>query len=289
MNRRYRDFLKIRGRNLRDTLKILFNLSVHVVLRVGLQTRFRNRSDVIRWIEGHPEVYWTRFPFDLEGTILWNPWLYAWADPLSFHWCAWNDFPEDWFNVQEGEVVLDVGAHRGYWTLLVLRFRPSLVVAVEPIPENFGYLIRHLGINGVRNCIPVRAACWNRVEPVRLEGSHEEPERWTAKGMTKSGREILEVNGVTVDGLVQGLGLTRLDWIKIDVEGAECEVVEGARQVLQSFRPTLLIEVHGTWPRLTSLLKEVGYVIEQVAEDPVHPSYRGFIQARHPLRPQGRL
>jgi hypothetical protein len=56
MNRRLRDFLKIRGQNLRDTLKILFNLSVHVVLRVGLQTRFRNRSDAIRWIEGHPEV-----------------------------------------------------------------------------------------------------------------------------------------------------------------------------------------------------------------------------------------
>jgi len=159
MNRRYRDFLRIRGQNLRDTFKIMFNLSVHVILRAGLWVRFRNRSEVIRYIEGHPEVYWTRFPFDLSGTILWNPWLYAWADPLSFRWCGGNDFPEDWFNVQEGDVVLDVGAHRGYWTLLILtRFNPSLVVAVEPIPENFGYLLRHLGINGIRNCIPVRAA-----------------------------------------------------------------------------------------------------------------------------------
>jgi|GEM_PF-5073374 len=70
MNRRYRDFLRIRGQNLRDTFKIMFNLSVHVILRAGLWVRFRNRSEVIRYIEGHPEVYWTRFPFDLSGTIL---------------------------------------------------------------------------------------------------------------------------------------------------------------------------------------------------------------------------
>jgi hypothetical protein len=50
MNRRLRDLLKIRGQNLRDTLKIMFNLGVHAILRVGLQARFRNRSDVIRWI-----------------------------------------------------------------------------------------------------------------------------------------------------------------------------------------------------------------------------------------------
>jgi hypothetical protein len=124
----------------------------------------------------------------------------------------------------------------------------------------------------------VRAACWNRVEPVRLEGSHEESERWTAKG-SKSRRDILEVNGVTVDGLVQGLGLARLDWMKIDVEGAECEVLEGARQVLHRFRPILLVEVHGTWERLRTLLDEVGYVIEKVRAEP--GGWRGFIRARH--------
>jgi hypothetical protein len=81
----------------------------------------------------------------------------------------------------------------------------------------------------------------------------------------KSGRDILEVNGVTVDGLVQGLGLARLDWMKIDVEGAECEVLEGARQVLQFFE----IEVHGT--SAADLFVERSGVRERVAEDPVHP------------------
>lgn len=91
-------------------------------------------------------------------------------------------------------------------------------------------------------------------------------------------QDSTEVPGVTIDGWVQGLGLR-----KVDVEGAEWEVLEGAREGLRGFRPTLLVEVHGTWDRLTALLEEAKYTISKAERDPVHSEGRGFILAR----PQG--
>jgi len=279
MNRKLRDFLRIRGQTWKDTLKIRVNLFVHVSLRAVLRASLRNRPEVVRWIETHPHLYWTRFPFSLEGRTVWNPWLQAWADDWSLHWCSWNDFPEIWFVPKSGDFVVDVGAHRGYWTLQVSRLvgKDGLVVAVEPHPDNFRYLLRHLAINEVNNCIPVKAACWNRGGRIFLVG--ERPER---HGVDPRGFEpgSLPVIAVTIDGLAEGLSLDRVNWIKCDVEGAECEVLEGARQVLRAFRPTLLVEVHGTWERLTALLDEVGYSIAEVQRDPVHPDWRGFVLAR---------
>jgi len=69
-------------------------------------------------------------------------------------------------------------------------------------------------------------------------------------------------------------GLTRLDWVKIDVEGAELGVLSGGREALSRFRPTLVIEMHdqvypfvsqmGSGPRCRDLLKSLGYEIEVV-------------------------
>lgn len=162
------------------------------------------------------------------------------------------------------------------------------MIAIEPHPDSFRYLLRNLSVNGINNVIPIRAACWNRVEPVTLTG--DAPERHRIINLQAPDLESVKANGVTVDGLVEGLGLVRVDWIKCDVEGAECEVLEGARLVLRRFRPTLLVEVHGAWERLTALLGEVGYCVEESKLDrPL--GRRGFIRARpsHNLNGEARM
>ena len=84
------------------------------------------------------------------------------------------------------------------------------------------------------------------------------------------------VTAHTVDDLVQGLSLNRVDWMKLDVEGAECEVLEGSREVLSRLQPTIFVEVHGTRSELNRLLGAVGYT---------EVSWRTYAKAGRRLRP----
>jgi len=274
-------YLRIRWRSWRGTVKFCVNLFVYGVLRLGLLVYLRNQAKIIRWVQKHPDFYWFWFPFDLSREVVWNSQIKAWVDFLCEGWGG-HDFPEEWFRPQANDVVLDVGAYHGCWTIPISRLigAKGIVVAVEPHPENFGLLLQNLALNSIFNCIPVRAACWNKAGPVWLTGERFRSSEYTISSHA-SHPEGMWVNGVTLDRLVEGLGLQRLDWIKIDVEGTECEVLEGARQVLHRFRPILLVEVHGTWERLRTLLDEVGYVIEKVRAEP--GGWRGFIRARHHL------
>jgi len=66
----------------------------------------------------------------------------------------------------------------------------------------------------------------------------------------------------SVDKLVDSLGLPRLDWIKIDIEGAEVEALKGAMKTLLRYRPTLWLEFHGTLQEVKALLAEANYQIK---------------------------
>lgn len=56
-----------------------------------------------------------------------------------------------------------------------------------------------------------------------------------------------------------------MDWIKIDVEGAEIPVLQGAIETLRRFKPTLWIELHGTEEEVVSFLHTVGYGVREVS------------------------
>ena len=72
------------------------------------------------------------------------------------------------------------------------------------------------------------------------------------------------MDAVTVDDLVRRFALNRVDWIKLDVEGAEVEVLKGAEQSIQRFHPVLFIEVHGTLHALEAFLPQFGYSIDKM-------------------------
>ena len=71
------------------------------------------------------------------------------------------------------------------------------------------------------------------------------------------------VDAVTVDDLVPRFALTRFHWIKLDVEGAEVEVLKGAEQSIQRFHSVPFIEVHGTLHALAAFLPQFGYSIDK--------------------------
>jgi len=78
------------------------------------------------------------------------------------------------------------------------------------------------------------------------------------------GGQMVEVAVKIMDGLVEELGLERVDFVKVDVKGAELDVLAGAKRTIKEFRPVLVVETHtgkmpGVLEELVRIIKPHGY------------------------------
>jgi FkbM family methyltransferase len=190
------------------------------------------------------------------------------------------------FDLREG-VFVDVGANIGRYTVMVARQLGArgAVVALEPEPGNFAALCRNVTANGLENVIVRQVACSNANTPVRLVRH-----RWDAGLDTTRALEAdefvcrgfvdtIEVEGRRLDSLLDELGISRVDLLKIDVEGAELAVLEGADRVLASNSSLrLLVEAWSEGPG--RFLGERGFRLRRIRESDRNVDYVAEHSAR---------
>ncbi|HYW09940.1 MAG TPA: FkbM family methyltransferase, partial [Longimicrobium sp.] len=143
-------------------------------------------------------------------------------------------------HVRPGHTVLDVGAHVGYYTLLsgVLAGRGGAVWSFEPNPRNALFLRRHAEINGLGTVRVTEAVVARANGTARFDfGSGSGTGHLATAG-------AIEVRTVRFDGFCAENGIAPAV-VKIDVEGAEMEVLEGARDTLARHRPIIFLSTHG--------------------------------------------
>lgn len=260
-----------KGLRFRDTLAFAVNRLVSVAITAMATVIRGSLSQARKWREKSPSLSFPRFPFRLENRFFYHPKLHAWSDFLAWDW--WLQHPIEWLEkVKPGSIGIDIGAHRGYWSLLAayLMKGKGKIIALEPNETNFNFLLQNVGMNNYGKLItPMSIAAWK--ERIWLNMVHLFPEEspfHTFSGQVVSG-EKGDILGVPVDELVRFMNLKSVDWIKIDVEERELEVIEGLRDTLATFRPHLYVEVHNTWDKLEQFLSEVGYTIaETIGERP---------------------
>src|SRR5258708_1806135 len=165
--------------------------------------------------------------------------------------------------VVPGAVVYDVGANVGIYSLVAsLRAGPAgKVYSFEPLDRNLRYLHLHIALNNMRNCLVVEEAVCNREGRLPFSAA-----AWTSNmGRLSTEGEIL-VPSTTLDSCVYGQkGFRPPNVVKIDVEGAELEVLKGASRTLAEFHPTIFLEIHGTQLHADCLafLHAKGYHVEE--------------------------
>jgi FkbM family methyltransferase len=167
------------------------------------------------------------------------------ADHAS--WWTFDDEQEvrdRWWHPKEGEIVLDVGAAFGSYALPALA-AGARVVCFSPADFDTELLCKNLELNPelARRCLVVR------------DGLHEgdgwfDPDRslFSPKGevlliTAEQFEHLLRVRSLD-SWLAERPGIDRVDWVKMDVEGAELGVLKGAEDMLRRWRPRLLIELH---------------------------------------------
>jgi FkbM family methyltransferase len=149
-----------------------------------------------------------------------------------------------------GMVAIDVGANEGLYTLFVAaRVGPTgRAIAVEPSSRERRALQHNVDINALANVTVVDTALGAVLGKANLQiASGEHTGHNTLGSFVYDEVEAENAEMVTVetlDGLVDRLALSRVDFVKIDVEGAETSVLKGAGNVLRQLRPLLLLEVN---------------------------------------------
>jgi FkbM family methyltransferase len=165
--------------------------------------------------------------------------------------------------LRPGMTVYDVGANVGFLALIAARLvdKHGRVICFEPFAANATLLTHNVASNGFDHVLIRREAL----------GAEDGESRFVVADVPTLGK-LASVSGsmpdshgevlVTVrrlDGLIENDGLPKPDFIKIDVEGAEGDVLAGAAKTLRSARPLLLIELHGTNEVVARELAAYGY------------------------------
>ncbi len=176
------------------------------------------------------------------------------------------------FCVERGDVVLDVGAWVGDFTIPAAKRagRGGKVIAVEPHPGNLSFLKYNLEHNvKLENVKVIEKALWRRKGRMKLflgQGfsSSEHSLRAGEGEQLSEASTYVWVETETLDGLVSRLGLERVDFLKMDVEGAELDVLSRGKRTLEITRKVAVAAYHlregrQTWPEVERILRKHGF------------------------------
>ncbi len=172
-----------------------------------------------------------------------------------------------------GDVVFDIGAHVGFYTLLASRLvGPSgRVVAFEPLARNLDLLARHLDYNRASNVTVVAAAVGEKTGSERFACGKD-----PSMGALAEDGDVVDL--VCIDDLVARGELPPPRLVKIDVEGAESRVLDGASATLAKYRPAVLLAAHGwaQWQECSRRLADLGFAVRLVRDGSVDGNYSLF-------------
>lgn len=147
--------------------------------------------------------------------------------------------------VKPGMRIVDVGAHIGYYTLLFAKFvGPSgHIVAFEPSAANFTLLKKNVELNHLPNVQLFQEAVYSRAGDITINVPEEVHNSGNASIRHLDQSKALQVKAVTLDSFCASSKF-HPDFLKMDVEGSEYEVLLGGQEVIAQYRPKMLVELH---------------------------------------------
>jgi FkbM family methyltransferase len=235
---------------------VLKPLEKHIKTRIGSY-----HVEFIDKIANLQHILW-KSPDGLYFILRIGPWKDGWLVSSEFE-------PEvsSVFRPKRGEVVIDVGASIGAHAVRVARAvgKEGLLIALEPNAEDFKLLKMNLMLNKVDNTIALPMAAYEENGTYMMHLSKETGLHSLTR-IPRSYIRRIEVCTITLDSLLTKFDVQGVDWVKIDVEGAELAVLKGASHVLDVAK-NLIIEVwHKNANAVFDLLNSKGYKVTFLAK-----------------------
>jgi len=171
------------------------------------------------------------------------------------------------YQLQKGDIVVDAGAYVGDFALYAAQIigKDGQIFAFEPDPENYKRLLNNIKLNGLNNIIPINKGLWSKNMMLPLEINLISSTFFFSPDK-KNSHTLVPVS--SLDDELEERGIRKVDFIKMDVEGAEIEAVKGSEKTLKNNDVKLaiasyhLINGQKTCFELEKLLQRFGYKTE---------------------------
>ena len=198
----------------------------------------------------------------------------------SFYIKLWA---ERFFKIKEGQIIIDAGAYLGGFALYAAKKvgGTGKVIAFEPDPNNLKILKTIIKKSGLKNIILIKKALGNAVKKVKLESADN-----YSKIVIKTFKNpTVKVKQTTLDKELKKFGIKKVDFIKMNIEGAETNAIKGASLILKNTQHVAIschnVNGKNTVIEVNSLLKKFGFKTKVLKRkilitDPGHTDVYGF-------------
>lgn len=181
--------------------------------------------------------------------------------------------------VKENDVILDIGANVGLYTILFNKYKNCTTYSFEPIKYTFNLLNKNLKINDINAKIyNIGLSNKNKVETFYFN---------TNEIAASSMRDLREDNSVKIvkcdiekmDNFIEKEKILNIDFIKIDIEGAELFALQGGIKSINKYKPIIFCEMLRKWAKkfdyhpndIIELLNKIGYSCYAIKENVLEP------------------
>lgn len=212
----------------------------------GAERRVRLNAEILRLTSGSSVVERDPAGYDLWRTPMGDYWAPAGAAgaslPVLLAQQSVDNYGDGALAVQEGDIVLDGGAHIGVYVREALDRGARTVIAIEPAPVNVECLRRNFPKEIAEGRVIIYPkGIWDVRDELPF---FEDPNNSAADGFllkTKQFEAKHVIPLVPIDDLVAELGLDRVDVIKMDIKGAALRALTGGKQTVAKDRPRVII------------------------------------------------
>lgn len=172
--------------------------------------------------------------------------------------------------VRDGDIVLDIGGNIGYYSIALAKARNATIHAFEPIESTYKQLVANVYYNGVQDRVRINNfGLFDKSGELTFYVYKQDFGNASAAIMhEEKENEKIVCKVEQLDEYVKAQGVERIDFIKLDVEGAEIFALKGGLKSIEKHKPILFVEMLRKWAakygyhpnEIIGMLEQVGYI-----------------------------
>lgn len=146
------------------------------------------------------------------------------TDLMAFtHVWLLREYDKPGFKINNNDIIIDIGAHIGLFALFVSQFcKQGQIFCFEPVKENYNLLLENLQLNKITNAKPFNIAVSEKIGEVKIYLNEDE----SGHSMFVPGTKSILSKSTSLKDIIDSNNLERCDFIKMDCEGVEYEIID---------------------------------------------------------------